>query len=190
MEESPIDAVVIIRIPQFNQKTSQDVGDILNNYGTQNIKHLILDLRNNKGGPPLAAREIMGYFLPPEDILFFIARKNRQPFLLATSLNEEFYDGPISVLVTKNTASAAETMSAVLQRKERATIIGQETANAHYLKSVYDYEDGSTLMLMTSKTFYHDRHVFPNSGIMPDIKLSQGIDIIEFTLNRIRENKF
>ena len=88
--------------------------------------------------------------------------------------------------MSAKTASAAETLSAVLQRKHLATVVGQETAGAHVLKSVYDYEDGSSLMLVTSKTFYHDLVAFPNGGILPDIVLSPDVDSMESILNGIK----
>jgi carboxyl-terminal processing protease len=175
--------VLLIEITHFNQTTSADFGEALSQFGVPNIRHLIIDLRANQGGPPLATREVMGYFTPPEDKLFFIIRKNKKPFLLTSSDAGARYRGPVSVLVGPRTGSAAETMAGIFQHKKLGTVIGQKTAGASFLKSVYDYEDGSGLMLVTSKTIFHNFVEFPMEGLSPDIALESNVDALEYVID-------
>lgn len=170
--------VLVLQIQHFNQKTSDDLGDELAPLAAS-TRHLILDLRDNQGGPPLATREILGFFLPENDPLFFIVRKNRLPFLLSAARRSPRYAGVITVLVNEKTASAAETLSGVLREKGLARLVGHQTAGASYLKSLYDYADGSSVLLVTSRTFFHNQKVFPAQGLKPDLELAPEEDALE-----------
>lgn len=177
--------ILALRITQFNQKTSADFAEALTDFGIQNIRNLILDLRDNQGGPPLAAKEIMGYLSPANDPLFLVVRKNQKPFLLTSDKQAVTYEGPISVLVNPLTSSAAETLTGILREKGRAIVYGQQTNGASYLKSLYAYEDGSSLMLVTSRTFFHNLKVFPADGLAPDVKIPEELDAFEQALSTL-----
>ncbi len=176
--ESGVPGVLILRIDHFNQKTGADAAEAINLFGAHNIRLLIIDLRENKGGPPLATREVLSMFTEPNDPLFIIARRGRQPSLLASGFSDAHYKGPVSVLVSGRTASAAETLAGVLREKLGSRIYGQKTFGACYLKSMYDYDDGSTMLLVTSKTFYHNRKLVPEEGVQPDVPVADGADAL------------
>lgn len=187
LPDSGVPGVLIMKIDHFNQKTGLDAAEAINAFGSQNIRHLIIDLRENKGGPPLATREVLGMFTGPGDPLFIIARRGRQPVLLSSGNSDAHYKGPVSVLVSNRTASAAETLAGVLRAKLGARVIGQKTFGACYLKSMYDYQDGSTMLLVTSKTYYHDRSPVPEDGITPDILIPGDSDALVEALRALSE---
>lgn len=183
----PVDApgVLVLKISHFNQVTSGDAGDAIAAYPADKIRHLVIDLRQNGGGPPLAAREMLGFFLPPNDPLFAVARKKKKPVMLAAPAQPISYRGPMTVLVDEKTGSAAETLSGLLQAKGVATLVGHRTAGATYLKSIFDFDDGSLLFMITSLTFFYDRRVFPADGLTPDVTVEDGGDILRSALDRI-----
>ena len=183
---SGIPGVLVIKIEHFNQKTGTDFADELSGYGLERVKHLVMDLRDNGGGPPLAAREILGYFLPKDDLLFAIARKKMRPVMLTAPSQPLQYHGPVTLLINKKTGSAAEMFSGMMQAKKIADLVGEKTAVATYLKSIYDFEDGSLIFMITSLTFFYDRRVFPADGLTPDTVLAGETDGLSFVLDKIR----
>lgn len=172
MLSPPAADIIAIKITHFNQKTAEDFAQMLFSVDPARRRKLVIDLRGNGGGPPLAAREILGYFTPVNDPLFTIARKKQKPVMLTSPITKEKFTGMIDILVDETTASAAEMMSGVLQAKKLARIIGHRTAGATYLKSIYDFSDGSMIFMITSLTFFFDRRVFPSEGLTPDILLT------------------
>ena len=105
--------------------------------------------------------------------------------MLSSPAKEWAYTGPVYLLVDKKTGSAAEMLSGVLQAKKRGILAGQKTAGATYLKSIYDFDDGSMVFMITSLTFFPDRRVFPKNGLIPDIILDETIDSFQFVQNKI-----
>ena len=184
--DSGIPGILVIKISHFNQKTSEDFSEKMSSYGLPRIKHLVIDLRDNGGGPPLAAREILGFFLPPNDPLFAIARKKKKPVMLMAPSQDVSYRGSATVLVNKKTGSAAEMFSGILQAKKIAKLTGQKTAGATYLKSIYDFEDKSMIFMITSLTYLYDRRVYPPDGLTPDITVGGDEDSLRVTLDKLR----
>lgn len=162
--------VSCLKIKFFNEMTGQDLREIINGVNKNNIKKLILDLRDNTGGPPLAAWEISGIFLKPEEKLFYFLKKNSPPQGLLTPVSNVQYKGALAILVNKNTGSASELFSGIMQAYHRASLIGQNTAGKVYLKSLFDLSDGATLELTVAKGFLFDNNPVDNNGLKPDIK--------------------
>ncbi|MEI8344527.1 MAG: S41 family peptidase, partial [Candidatus Omnitrophota bacterium] len=183
-KDSGMPGVMLLQITHFNQVTSPDFADEVSLYGTEKLKHLILDLRANEGGPPLAAREILGFFLPKDDPLFGIARKKQRPVLLSAPEQKLSIRCPVTVLVNRRTGSAAEMFSGMLQAKKVATLVGQKTAGATYLKSMYDYEDGATIFMITSLTFFYNRRIYPVDGLTPDVLLDEQQNALDYALRQ------
>lgn len=182
-----VPGVLALKISHFNQKTHEDFSEEMTTFGISTIRHLVIDLRNNGGGPPLAAREIMGFFLPQNDPLFAIARKKQRPVMLSTPLQPVAYHGPITVLVNAKTGSAAELFGGLIQAKKLGVLVGQKTAGATYLKGIYDLEDGSLIFMITSLTFFYDKRVFPPDGLIPDTLLTEDQDSLQIALDKLRE---
>lgn len=174
---------LVLKIDHFNQKTGPDFADELRLRETARPDHLIIDLRDNEGGPPLAAREILGYFLPVNDPLFAIARKKQKPVLLTAPTQPLRYSGRVSVLINARTGSAAEVLSGILQAKGLARLVGVQTAGGAYLKGVHDFEDGSMIFMVTSLTFLYNRQVFPADGLKPDVVLTPDVDALKIALS-------
>ncbi len=51
----PVEGVFCLEVPKFNRMTGEDMDHFLQLIEAQNPKGLVLDLRGNPGGPPLAA---------------------------------------------------------------------------------------------------------------------------------------
>ena len=134
---------------------------------------LILDLRDNPGGPPLAAREISSFFLTPgEDFAYFQKRDHPKSLLDVPKIPEKYrYHNPIVILVNQKSGSASELFTGVMQKRDRAFIMGMNSAGKVFLKSMYNFDDESMLLLVTARGYYPDGEVFSFDGIKPNQKI-------------------
>lgn len=105
--------------------------------------------------------------------------------MLTSPAKKELFEGSLYILVNSKTGSAAEMMSGVLQRKGVAKLVGEKTAGATYLKSIYDFEDKSMIFMITSLTFFYDRAVFPKNGLTPDILLDANTDSLQYVATKL-----
>lgn len=177
--------IYCLKIERFNRKTAEDLYRFLQYYKSLGpIMGLIIDLRGNPGGPPLAAREISGFFLEGGDDFAYFQKKNQpEAHLDVPALPEELkYDGPMVVLIDKGSGSASELFSGVMQRKGRTILMGQNSAGQVMLKSMFNFDDGSMVLLITSRGHYPDGGAFSFSGLTPDryIKEEENLDIVDY----------
>jgi len=165
-----VPGIYCMDLQKFNQATPEDFARLMGVIAPQSPKGLIIDLRGNPGGPPLAARAISAFFLPNgEQLVYFEGRTRSKSALDIPVLPPQFnVDWPIAVLVDKGTGSAAELFSGVLQDRKRAIVLGENTAGQVLLKSMYDLSDGSTLALVNARGHFPDGRPFPFDGVHPD----------------------
>jgi carboxyl-terminal processing protease len=174
LKEVQVPGIFALEIPKFNRMTSEDLLRFLVFIKEQNAKGLILDLRGNPGGPPLAAREISSFFLTPGEIFAYFQKKGQDKAELdVPAIPDEYkFTGPIVILVNKESGSSSELFAGVMRDKGRAVLMGENTAGQVMLKSMFDFDDKSMLLLITSRGHYADGRTFSFSGLDPDNKVT------------------
>ncbi len=149
--------IAFMRIQQFTETTSHEVEDNLKALGEQNIKGLILDLRENPGGLLQEGVAVAGHWLDRGQVV--VSHKGRayseKPYLARGSQYGESY--PIIVLVNRYSASAAEIVAGALQDHDRAWILGDTTFGKGLVQTVYPLSDNTGLALTT-------QHYYTPSG--------------------------
>ncbi|MDE2028031.1 MAG: PDZ domain-containing protein [Candidatus Omnitrophica bacterium] len=166
----PVDGVFCLEVPKFNRMTGEDMYRFLTFIEAQHPKGLVLDLRGNPGGPPLAAREISSFFLKGgEEFAYFQKRNGPKADLDVPDIGPQYrFKGPIVILVDADTGSAAELFTGIMQFRGRAVVLGVNTAGQILLKSMFPMGDGSMLALVVARGYYPDGHVFGFDGITPN----------------------
>ena len=182
-----VPGVYCLQIKRFNRKTSEDLTLFMSYILKQGGQNLIIDLRGNPGGPPLAAREISAFFLPPHEEFAYFQRKNKPRAVLdVPQIPAQFhYRGNIIILVDKKSGSASELFSGILQSKGRAEIMGTNTAGQVFLKSMFSFEDESMVLLVTARGFHPDGTVFSFNGIDPDQKFPGEQDLVQIAAEHL-----
>ena len=149
--------IAFMRIQSFTETTSKEMEDDLKALGEQNIKGLILDLRENPGGLLQEGVAVAGHWLDRGQVV--VSHKGRayseKPYLARGSTYGESY--PVIVLVNRYSASAAEIVAGALQDHDRAIILGDTTFGKGLVQTVYPLSDNTGLALTT-------QHYYTPSG--------------------------
>lgn len=115
-----------IKIDVFNSNTDEFFTKALKEMGSNNIKKIILDLRNNPGGEVKQAVEVAKNFVPEGLItkLDFQSEEDKD-IEYYSHLKEQKYK--LAVLVNEVTASASEILAGAIQDTGVGTLIGTRT---------------------------------------------------------------
>lgn len=190
----PVDVpgVYCMKIEHFNRMTGEDMTRLMDEILAYGDTSLIIDLRGNPGGPPLAAQEISGFFLTPKEEFTHFRWKNRRPAKLdVPQIPEKYqYRGDIAILVNEKSGSASELFSGIMQWRKRAVVIGTNTAGQVFLKSMFNFDDKSMLLLVTARGHRPDGEVFSFDGVVPDIVKGQDEnDLVNYAARYLVEQK-
>ena len=154
-----------IKITEFSQVAAEQFKTTLAGLEKQNIKGLIIDLRNNPGGIIDVVAEIADTILPEGLITYTVDKYgNRRDILSA----EGELDMPVAVLVNGGSASASELLAGALQDRKKGIIIGTQTFGKGIVQGLYSLSDGSGLKITIQKYYTPNGVCINGIGITPD----------------------
>ena len=139
-----------IRVSSFDEKTGGQIKEAIEKLGGNNLKGLLLDLRNNPGGMITSALQTASLFLKPGARLVTVRGRNVAEKSEAVPANATPYEFPLAVLVNEKSASASEIVAGALQDHDRAAIVGSASFGKGLVQSVYPLSEGTGLALTTA----------------------------------------
>lgn len=143
-----------INFNSFTDQCAKDVRRAFIDLKKQGAKKLVFDLRNNGGGSVSEAVSIVNMFLPKDKVVLTMKGKlQRANNEYKTTVEPIDTLMPIVVLVSGNTASAAEILSGSLQDYDRAIILGSRTYGKGLVQATMDLPYNGQMKLTTSKYY-------------------------------------
>ena len=103
---------------------------------------------------------------------------------ISFSPKEPAFDGPVYVLTSKRTASAAELATDALKSANRAIIIGENTAGEMLSQKIYDVPGGFHLSLPVADYYSVVNGRIEGVGIKPDIE-TDAADALDVALKQL-----
>jgi carboxyl-terminal processing protease len=163
-----------VRISRFRDNTAEQVFSALESLNRFDMLALILDIRTNPGGSLAAAKETAGQFLPDGTVFGYVEDEDGERTEVIIGENEyrlDLDDLLMAVLVNGQTSREAETLAAVLQETERATLIGVITAGDASAYGFVELSDGSALYMPMSRRYAPSGKILGRIGLTPDVEV-------------------
>ena len=142
-----------IRLQDFSETTDREVGEALKKLQGEGMQRLVLDLRDNPGGPLDQAIAVSNRFLKRGQMIVYTRGRvpNSDEDYLAVEQGDT--TTPLIVLVNRNSASASEIVSGAMQDHDRGLVIGETTFGKALVQSVYRIANGAGLALTTGRYY-------------------------------------
>lgn len=171
------DGIAHISILNFNGDTALKFIQAAKEAKRQNVKGIVLDVRNNPGGYLDSAVDISSQFLQPG--LPIVTEKGKQESTHRSSGIGVLRDIPVVVLINHSSASASEIVAGALQDNLDAKIIGVKSFGKGSVQEVIDLHDGSSLRVTIAKWFTPKGRSINEQGIEPTIVVEDKEDTDE-----------
>lgn len=140
-----------LQLRDFGENTDREVKAALKDLTGKGMKRLLLDIRNNPGGPLDQAIKVSNEFLPRGKMIVYTRGRISNSDQDYRSTEEgEFTNFPVVLMTNRNSASAAEIVSGSLQDHDRALLVGETTFGKALVQSVYRISGGAGLALTTA----------------------------------------
>jgi carboxyl-terminal processing protease len=166
----------VIEVPSFYVGLAEDTDKLITELKLADVSGIIVDLRNNGGGALSEATALSGLFIKSGPVVQVRDSYGRVKVNSDTG-NAISYDGPLTVLINRYSASASEIFAAALQDYGRAIVVGENsfgkgTVQQHRsLNHIYDLFDKELgYVQYTIQKFYRiTGGSTQNKGVIPDI---------------------
>lgn len=163
--------------PDYRSST-RDVRRIIQELDEQGVDGIVVDLRDNGGGALLEATTMTGLFIDEGPVVQVRDRSGR----VSVESDREpgmAWDGPLGVLVNRNSASASEIFAAAIQDYGRGVVLGEPTFGKGTVQNLIDLDDFSQseeprlgqLKLTMAQFFRITGDSTQVRGVTPDIQL-------------------
>ncbi|MDF2177536.1 carboxy terminal-processing peptidase [Aliiglaciecola sp. CAU 1673] len=181
----------VITIPSFYNNLHQDVKAELDKLKEEKVQGIIVDLRGNGGGSLSEATLLTGLFIDKGPVVQIRDSAGR--------IREEkdmdglvFYEGPLTVMVDRYSASASEIFAAAMQDYGRALIIGEQTFGKGTVQQhrglgrIYDLFDNplGSVQFTIAKFYRINGGSTQHKGVVPDIMFPSPIEPQEWGESR------
>ena len=165
--------VVYIQISSISSQVANDVAVALAKF--PHSSGIVLDLRDNPGGLLNVAVDVASNFLTGGTVVSY-ARKNASEVVLESN-NKNADSAPMTVLINRSTASAAEVIAGALQDRNRAVILGEKSYGKGTVQEIMDLSGGSKLEITIGKYRTPNGKVIDQVGIAPDLLVPENEEI-------------
>lgn len=180
------DSVGYIAVSQFDVVTADQFKAAVDDLEKQDMKKLVVDLRNNPGGVLGTVVDMLDYILP-DDLTIEgdkdLVRTNPEATLLVymadkNGKGEQEYasdghslDIPMAVLVNGESASASEVFTGAMKDYGRATIVGTKTFGKGIVQNLIPLDNGTAIKMTTAHYYTPSGFDLHGKGIEPDVEV-------------------
>ena len=127
----------VIRISTFNERTGSMLQDAIRQVKRDTggrLRGVVVDLRNNPGGLLDQAIEVSDAFLDGGEVVSTRGRQPEDVQRYNARRGDDLAGVPVVVLINGASASAAEIVAGALQDRNRALIVGLDSADAELIE--------------------------------------------------------
>ncbi len=162
-----------VRISTFQSRTTTDLLKGISDLQKENqLKGMILDLRNNPGGVLNGAVGVSDAFIEDGMIVYTEGRIDDSSHRYLATPGDSLNGAPLVVLINGGSASASEIVAGALQDHKRAIILGTKSFGKGSVQTIQELRNGSAVKLTTARYFTPNGRSIQATGIEPDLKLS------------------
>jgi len=132
------------------------------------VKAMIIDLRNNGGGFLDASIDMADLILPEGMVVSLKDKAGNEEF---HTIDGEYYDVPMVVLINEYSASASEILAGAIRDYGEGTLVGSKTFGKGVVQSMLEFPDGSGVKITTARYYTPSGECIHEVGIDPHVEV-------------------
>ena len=172
------DNIGYLKVTTFSDNTAELVEKELAVFDKNNVKKIVIDVRNNGGGALQSSVELLNLFVTEGPILYVEYATGKEDVYKST-LKEQKYE--IAVLINEGSASATEIFAGAVKYKNEGIIVGTNSYGKGVVQSILPLINGSGVKFTTAEYFSVNKIPVHKIGITPDIIIeNEKIDISKY----------
>lgn len=174
-----------IKVKNFGENTYSELLIALATLSQENLKNLVIDLRDNTGGYMQTAVQMANEFLPAKRLITYMqGRKSPRKDFMSDGRGS-YQNIPLVVLINEASASASEIFAGAIQDNDRGMIVGRRSFGKGLVQQQIGFPDGSLIRLTVA------RYYSPSGRcIQKPYKLGDGASYEKDIIDRYEHGEF
>jgi len=165
------ETVGYIHISAFQGQCVAETREALAALEQQDMRALVLDVRDNLGGQLYIVNEIAELFLPADSVITTVRSRAGSEVVYRTGSGGGT-DLPIAMLINEYSASGSELLAGALKDHGVARLFGQTTFGKGIVQSFFPLSGTGGMLKFTTDAYYTPNGGFiHNTGIGPDMEV-------------------
>jgi len=157
-----------MQISTFAEDTTSLSQKAADQFKKDNVKGIVLDLRDDPGGLLDAAVHVSSLWLPQGQKILDEKRGTTVVSTNSALGGDELHGIPTVVLINSGSASASEITAGALHDNRAAYLIGQKSYGKGVVQQLINFGDGSQLKVTVASWYRPDGQNINHLGITPD----------------------
>jgi carboxyl-terminal processing protease len=157
-----------MQISTFADDTTDLSQKAADTFKSDNVKGIILDLRDDPGGLLDAAVHVSSLWLPANQTVLQEKRGNTVVQTYNALGGDELNGIPTVILINGGSASASEITTGALHDNHDAYVIGEKSYGKGVVQQLINFKDGSQLKVTVASWYRPDGENINHKGITPD----------------------
>lgn len=159
-----------VHITSFSAGTYDELLEAIDEMEKDDLKGLVVDVRQNPGGILESAMQISDLFVEKGKYLFQYEGKDGKADIYPATDGRKV-EVPVVVVIDDGSASASEILAGALSESADIPLVGITTFGKGTVQSPKNLPDGSNLKLTTAKWLTPDGNWIHKKGIKPDVEV-------------------
>ena len=164
-----------VRLTTFSSGAAKSLRRAVNRARKKGAEGVVIDLRGNGGGLLPEAVLTASIFVPEGETVVETSSRSEGDRVYR-AIGGDIGEFPLTVLVDRDTASAAEILAAALQTNIDVPVVGTRTFGKGVFQQVIDLDNGGALDLTVGEFLTADGVSLAGKGLDPDVPAAQPPD--------------
>jgi len=170
------DGIGYLQITQFSDDTAELAEKAAQNFKDNNVKGVILDMRDNPGGLLDAAVKVSSLWLPEGKTVLQEKRSGKVINTYTATGNDILSGIPTTVLINGGSASASEITAGALGDNNVATLIGEKSYGKGSVQQIQQLADGAEVKVTVARWYRPNGKNIDKKGIQPSQTVTMSED--------------
>lgn len=162
-----------VKVTSLSEGKAEEIKTQLSDLMAKGAQKIVLDLRGAANGKLQDGVKVANYFVGSGTLARTLGKAEKETQKFEADTSKVVFTGPLTVVIDRSTAGAAEVIAAAVRDNKRGEIVGERTFGAGSEQQLFSLSDGGALLLTTAKYAPGAGKAFLDEPINPTVKVER-----------------
>jgi len=165
-----------LKITTLGDGKAAEVKTALNDLISKGAQKIVLDLRGAANGRIQEGVAVANLFVGSGTLGRILGKGDKETETFTADSSKVVFNGPLTVVIDRSTASAAEVIAAAVRDQKRGELVGERTFGTGSDQQLFKLSDEGALLITTAKYAPASGKAFMEEQVNPTVKVDRPVE--------------